>query len=336
MKRNIPIEFFRFLFICVICLWHFSNVATFVKHGYIAVEFFFILSGFYLYKNYRKNPEIETIDYLLSRCKKLLPPFLISFLLLVLLDRKQYIYPPEEISPDSILEKYFSHFHEIFLCQGIGLTDRAAINHPLWFVSVLLFSSCLLHSMLRNYGQKAINLFIPIIVLVGLNYLLAKGGRVDAPIFCSPWLRSGIVRGLSEMGLGIIISNNFEKKYYTIVKKKIIFNLLGLASLLGFMLMILAEGNYDYLSFFFVPIIIVCCNMQNSVFQKLFSSRIWVWFGNLSMFMYFIHLFVAYIFWMWFCNLGIPTALLVVMYIIGVVFAAYFLKRISKFFLPSK
>ena len=158
MKRNIPIEFFRFLFICVICLWHFSNVATFVKHGYIAVEFFFILSGFYLYKNYRKNPEIETIDYLLSRCKKLLPPFLISFLLLVLLDRKQYIYPPEEISPDSILEKYFSHFHEIFLCQGIGLTDRVAINHPLWFISVLLFSSGLLHSLLRNYGQKAINL----------------------------------------------------------------------------------------------------------------------------------------------------------------------------------
>ena len=138
------------------------------------------------------------------------------------------------------------------------------------------------------------------------------------------------------MGLGIIISNIFEKKYYTVVKKKIIFNLLGGASLLGFMLMILAEGNYDYLSFFFVPIIIVCCNTQNSVFQKLFSSRIWVWFGNLSMFMYFIHLFVAYIFWMWFCNLGIPTTVLVVMYITGVVFAAYFLKRISNLFLPSK
>ena len=86
MKRNIPIEFFRFLFICVICLWHFSNVAMFVKHGYIAVEFFFILSGFYLYKNYRQDPEKDTFEYVLNRFKKLFPPFFISFVLLVLLD----------------------------------------------------------------------------------------------------------------------------------------------------------------------------------------------------------------------------------------------------------
>lgn len=114
MKRNNSVEALRFFFICVICLWHFHSYATWIKHGYIAVEFFFMLSGFYLYKSYKKHPEVGGLDYTMHRVKKFLPPFLIAYLLLLLLDRKQYIYLPESFTPDAILSRYFIHIHELF------------------------------------------------------------------------------------------------------------------------------------------------------------------------------------------------------------------------------
>lgn len=329
MKRNIPIEFFRFVFICFICLWHFNNVATFLKHGYIAVEFFFILSGFYLYKNYRKNPKTDTFDYVLGRAKKLFPPFLISFLLLVVLDRKQYIYLPEYISPDSILEKYFIHFPELFLCQG--LTFRSGINFPLWFVSVLLFASGVLHSMLKNYGEKSINLFFPVMSLFGFHYIIAEGLHISPEHSSFYWIHKGLIRGISEMSWGIIIAYMFEKWYLALTRHKIFVDIFGVVSIFGFMLIPFAVGNYDYLSLFFVPVIIVCSCTPNSIFQKLLKWNVWKVLGGLSMFMYFIHLFVAYIFWIWLCSIGIPKNALVLMYLISVVIAAYLLKKISFF-----
>lgn len=335
MNRNNSIEAFRFLFICVICLWHFSGVATFIRHGYIAVEFFFVLSGFYLYRSCKNHPEIGTLDYILHRVKKFLPPFIISFSLLILIDRKQYIYLPETITPDSILTKYFSHFHELFLCQGIGLTDRLAVNHPLWFISILLFSSGILYALLKCYKQKAIALFIPALTIIGFNYMLMNGNHSLAP-FCSafvPGLNSGIVRGVSEMGLGVLISYFCDNKLAELIKRKLLLQIATGGGIIGYMLMILANDNYDYLALFFAPLIIVCCNIKGTLFQKCLDFRSFGWLGGLSMYMFFIHLFVAYIFWIlsdYYQN--IPNFIIVIAYLISVTLAAFVLKIVSNKF----
>lgn len=331
MKRNYSIEAFRFLFICVICLWHFNGVATFIKHGYIAVEFFFIVSGFYLYRAYKKHSDIGTLDYTLHKVKKFLPPFAISFVLLLLLDRKQYIYPPSSITPDAILSKYFIHLHEIFFCQGIGFTDRVAVNHPLWFISILLFSGGILYSLLRNYNQKAISIIIPLFTVLGFNYMLMNGNHSLSP-FCSsfiPGLNTGIVRGFSEMGLGILTAYIFERKIDTISQQITVINLGGTISAIGFMLMVFANDNYDYLVLLFIPVIIICCNLPGSLFQKNLNWPFFGWLGGLSMYMYFIHLFIAYVFWIWLNHFGISNIVLAVAYLISVIIAAYVLKILS-------
>lgn len=42
-KKN-SIEAFRFLFMLMVCVWHYKSVAC-IAHGYMAVEFFFIFVG---------------------------------------------------------------------------------------------------------------------------------------------------------------------------------------------------------------------------------------------------------------------------------------------------
>ena len=44
-EKNIQIEFLRIFFSIVIILYHFGQITT-LRQGYIAVEFFFLLSGF--------------------------------------------------------------------------------------------------------------------------------------------------------------------------------------------------------------------------------------------------------------------------------------------------
>lgn len=59
MKSSI--EFIRFVFICIIAIWH-DNTLNVFSHS-VVVEFFFILSGFLLYNSYRKDPSLTPFDF---------------------------------------------------------------------------------------------------------------------------------------------------------------------------------------------------------------------------------------------------------------------------------
>ena len=45
--KNNSIEFLRFLFMSILVAWH--GGFHFFAHGYLVVEFFFILSGYFIY-----------------------------------------------------------------------------------------------------------------------------------------------------------------------------------------------------------------------------------------------------------------------------------------------
>ena len=62
-KKN-SIEAFRFLFMLMVCVWHYKSVAC-IAHGYMAVEFFFILSGLLMYFSVSKPNALGVFDYTL-------------------------------------------------------------------------------------------------------------------------------------------------------------------------------------------------------------------------------------------------------------------------------
>lgn len=104
--KNNSIEALRFLFVCIICLWHCRSLAPWLHHGYIAVEFFFILSGYFIHQSFLRHPNVGVCDFTLKKVKKFFVPFIISVVLLMLLDRKKYLYI-YSFSPDAILSKYY-------------------------------------------------------------------------------------------------------------------------------------------------------------------------------------------------------------------------------------
>lgn len=330
-NRNYAIEALRFIFICIICLWHYHDAAPWLYHGYIAVEFYFILSGFFIFRSYLKN-NVSVLEFTWRKMKKFYLPFLISVILLMALDRKQYLFC-SDFSADGILSTYFSHFHELFFCQSLGLTDRVAINHPLWFISVLLFGGGILYSMLKNFKQRAISFYIPLICLFGFAFVLGNGNHSLQNQENLFGLQSWMIRGLSDMGLGILTAYIYEKKKEFFNGRSILVNVAGIVSLFAMLLMTLAKGNFDYLAIFFVPLIIISSFMEKSMLNKVFSHKICLTLGGLSMYMYFIHLFVASVYWILDGKIDtfqmFPSHFLLVIYLTSVLVAAIILKKIS-------
>ena len=98
--RNTPIDALRFLFMFVLCMIHYDYdfSVTSLYHGYFVVEFFFMVSGFYIYTTYQKHPETGCFDYTINKVKKFVVPVSICLLLQMLLDRKSYFYIPDTIN----------------------------------------------------------------------------------------------------------------------------------------------------------------------------------------------------------------------------------------------
>lgn len=324
-KRQGGIEALRFFFICIICLWHCSPLSPWLHNGYIAVEFFFVLSGAMMYKSYSKHPEVGVLEYTLRRVQKFVIPFWVSIFLLMCIDRKQYFYI-SDFTPDGIISKYFIHLHELFFCQHLNLVDKPVINYPLWFLSVLIFGGSFLYSLLKNYGTKATSLFIPLICLFGFPLYLHHSQYNVA--FIDSWM----LRGIAEMGLGVLTAKFCIAKDEALTANSKAVNVVSVVAIFVFILMMLAKQRYDYLLIFIVPLVLLPNLAGCSCLDRIFRHRIWNVLGGLSMYMYFIHLLIASLYFI-FCNTSIirsfPVYLLSIAYLMIVIVSAFALKYFS-------
>lgn len=320
------IDALRFLFMCVICLWHCHPLSPWLHNGFIAVEFYFMVSGFLMYQSFLRHPNVGVLDFTLKKIKRFAIPFWISILSLMVIDRKRYIFL-SCFTPDEILETWFSHFHEFFFCQCMGLTDRIPINHPLWFLSVLLFGGAVLYSILRNCPKTSTSLVIPLVCMIGFPLYLNSGKlQIDTII-------PGMVRGVSEMGLGIMTAVVLQRKKGFVRRHCMLSNLISVGALMLFLLMMFAEKRYDYLLPFVIPLILLGAFTESSWLNAIFRAGPWHWLNDLSMYMYFIHLLIASLYFI-FCNspflVGIPTPVLTLSYLMVVFVSAYLLRCSSK------
>lgn len=215
-----------------------------------------------------------------------------------LLDRKGYIYP-HELSPDGILSQYFIRIPEFMFCQGLQLIDVGHyINVTLWFISILLIGGAILFSLLKSFGHKTISVILPLAVLLGITYLRSFGncGLIWRPQLPGSPFDCNLIRGIIEMGLGVILAYVYEIKKESFDRYNTLVNVLGLVGLAGMFLIVCAYGNYDTLSLFLIPMIIVACMQPETIYSKLFKNKVWSWLGG-AVNVYLFHSFFS------FCNL---------------------------------
>lgn len=192
-KKILSIEAFRFFFMLIICIWHYNGPSGFFKHGYLCVDFFFILSGMLLYNTYLKK-SVGILDYTITKIKRFFPEYFICMLLL---------YIGKFINGKSIsYNELYQFVSEILMLQNVGFWEQG-MNWSLWYISVLIYGGALIYAILKFHKDLAIRIIFPIVIILGYTHIFNNSNRLEI------WGNSAIIsfpllRGICDMSLGVI------------------------------------------------------------------------------------------------------------------------------------
>lgn len=291
------IELLRFIFSVFVMLYHCSyiniNNIQFFSNSYIAVEFFFILSGYFTIKSINEKYKIslniwQCIKLTLVKFKKiyLYVIFSLFFLIIfysIIFNWSYYI----------IIQQFLSHIFEFLLLQVTGLQGNYLNLYimPLWFLSVLLIiTPIFIYFYSKN--ENLMDLLCCIIPIFGYGFLMISYGTLNVwseSILGIPFAVA-FLRGISGFSLGIIIfeiNNNYSFfKMNSFISSCISGGLLSII----FLFLIFDINIMDTSIVLLIFIFLLLLFSNTSYFTlKLFNSKFFLFLGSLSLPIYVFH-----------------------------------------------
>lgn len=118
-QKNFAVEALRFIFMVMICIHH-SHFLPQMHHGYVAVDFFFILSGVFLFRTYLKSNAPSLLEYNIKRIIRFIPEYTIALIVTAII--------------------YFQLFHAAYMDGKILEIIKQFLNNLLFLCGSGIFS----------------------------------------------------------------------------------------------------------------------------------------------------------------------------------------------------
>lgn len=269
----------------------------------VAVQVFFMISGFFLGKKYysrsRENdPSYRAWDYTLDHLRSVYPHYFFScavfFLYLLARDVVSLALAPSWEMVRTILRSFYHQIPDLLLLQSSHFFHDS-INYPLWQLSALLIAGYFIYGMLVHNERLSRELLFPAAILM-IQSLLWSG--VDLWENWGP-LYVPLLRAFSPMCIGVLTyCFSQSKAYRSLRRRKTAFSLAGVLSLVT----LFCYGSYRNIFLMTTPVLILSCMEPESWLNRLFDSSIFRFAGKLSYAVYLNHSFVIRIL----CALMIP------------------------------
>ena len=155
--KSISVEALRFIFMVVIAVWHFGRINPFT-HGYIAVDFYFLLSGYLLYGSYTKH-KYDAMRYTEEKLKRFYPEYILVFIIAFLMKLHLLLRDNDAVTT------FLNAISEGLLIHSVGIFG-GGVNQPAWYISVLIVGGGLLYAILYEYKKIAISIIFPLFALI--------------------------------------------------------------------------------------------------------------------------------------------------------------------------
>lgn len=208
-RHHIPVlDSFRGIFALLVVILHFPEVfwgATLpiTRHGYLAVDFFFVLSGFVLMRGYASRIASggDLVAFFRDRTVRLVPLHLIGLSLAMALTFVHHM-----VKPATALSVDAGDFMAtLTLTQSLGLGSSRGLNEPSWslsaeMVAYVLFGLILLATAMRPKLRIAMMLAFASIGLAGILDI-----RTDNSERMLDITHLGVYRGLFGFFLGALL-----------------------------------------------------------------------------------------------------------------------------------
>lgn len=258
VERNKAFDLVKIVCTVIIILHHTEFFYGILNRGYIAVEFFFIASGFFLYHSFKNKPEVSTIHYFLKRARRLYPEYWFAFLVLFIARLFVHTIP---------YSHWYSPILELLMLQNVGIPfEHEGINYPCWYLSVLLFGGTLVYFFLRRLSRNIFNIVATIISIGVYLFFISQSLNIEqwgtVGVFYLPFWR-----GMADMMIGTLI-------YQLPNPKKIFSIIVECGSCLAILILLRLNGRFDYLTVVFVVLLTWVIKSKDSVLKKIANLKI--------------------------------------------------------------
>lgn len=318
-SRDWRIELIRFIATISIAIFHFEWIylgnPVYFRHFYIWVEFFFVLSGFFLARNVEsssdKEDELSSLRYLAHMMKKLYPPYIMGFLISFF----AYCIVNEINNLKSILLLLWNSKWELLFLNLAGFDSTAPIiNGVVGYIPALLCASLLIHYLLTKHHRLTVNIIAPILPIFIYSHIVFKYGNLSQWLEYENWYTVGILRGIAGCLVGVAAFEIFSK-----LKKKNIYIYFGAATIPFIMGLVIFSNEISYndeiLYPFIFSILIASIYFTPQININGWTKNKILYLGKISYNLYVAHYGICYLLKVWIPNkrylyIGIPYLLL--------------------------
>jgi len=158
----------------------FDLIFPFYRFGTVAVQFFFILSGFIFFAVYKEkifNKHVSFKNFFILRISRLYPLHLLTLFLVLILQKIFYtLYSKFFVYGDNSIYTFVSHF---FLIQEWGfdklfnINITSGFNYPSWSISVEIFAYISFFYISLNFIKNMLQSVL-ILIIISLIYILTQ------------------------------------------------------------------------------------------------------------------------------------------------------------------
>ena len=282
-ERFNNVDFIRFIFSIIIVFIHIPllynmNIAG-IHKGRILVDYFFIMSGFFLFLNINKNE--DTLSFAIKKIIRLAP--VTWFLSIITMICSLFIPALKYNFNNTILGFLFF--------QDIGLSSKFS-NPPFFGILFYFYLNKLLE-------KKYMNLIVWLIIIISYsiyynNNNFGIGGNSNICLF----INIGVLRGLAGMGIGYFLSMLYKTNFLKSLSKKgqvitsfiEIYILLFLTEYLLFSPKI--PGNSAFILIVYFCIFFYLLIIKQGIISKLTDNKISSYLGQFSYSIYVMQILV--------------------------------------------
>jgi peptidoglycan/LPS O-acetylase OafA/YrhL len=271
---------------------------TVVRHSYLMVDFFFVLSGFVLYHSYagRIRDRVSMLRFVVLRLGRLYPVHLVFMLPFLAIEVAKYLayrrYGFTEMSSQPALSKIGgSLLSNLLLVQGLGITSNdPALNFPNWSISTEFYAYLVFGFGLLFLSRRGFLVFSAIIAAVCVGLLVAVGvrlGDVTGPLRCLAGFMTGCLTRAAYQSL---------RKRSWKIDWPVLVMLVALLALNIPWKKSPGTGWWEPLFFPLAAVLIVTTvSNPSSLLNKVLMSRTARWLGAISYSLYMCHAIVQWL-----------------------------------------
>lgn len=298
-KRNGKIELLRFIFCILILFFHcdvdmfevsknFNHGFSFFRHGYVGVEFFFIVTGYLMVKSSlskrRVNTPIgkDTVNFLAGKVTAIMPAHIPAFLVTFIV-----ICFDEKLTGSGILKRLLDALPNFFFVSRTGLPYKDVIGVE-WYISTMMVALLILYPLLKRFKKTFTMVIAPIISIFIIGYICHKyddafSGVKAWDVFCT----KSTLRAIAIISLGAFCYSFAERiKQWKLKKSDIVFLtvLEAVCYILIFYYAVSQLGlKYDGIFAFIMALAVSLSFSEVTLTSKLFNNNLCYYLGKLSL-----------------------------------------------------